>query len=269
MDRDSPARAVIVVAAVALACSLLVSSAAVVLRPLQERNRLIERYRNIIGLTGLVPATGARLPQAEILAATDSLDARVVDLASGEFAPQFDAASFDERAAASDPALSTPIPPELDTARLGRRARLRVVYLVWRDGALDRLVLPIEGQGMWSMLRGYIALAEDLNTIAGVTFYEQAETAGLGDLVASPQWHAKWPGHELFDERGELRFRVAGGSAAAEGPYAVDGLTGATITSNAVTALVDYWFGPHGYGPLLERLRRDPPAPPPTAQGGA
>jgi Na+-transporting NADH:ubiquinone oxidoreductase subunit C len=249
---------------VALVCSLMVSTAAIVLRPLQEQNRLIERSRNIVRLTGLL-SSDERMDNERVLEVARSLDVRLVDLEDGEFSSDFDPDSFDERAAVSDAQLGVDIPPELDSARLGRRSRFKTVYLVWQDDALSRIILPIHGQGMWSTLYGFIALGADLDTIADITFYEQAETAGLGDRVADPQWHRLWQGKRLFDDAGGVRFRVAGGSAASGSAFEVDGLTGATVTSVAVSALIDYWFGPHGYGPMLDRLRLTPPTEPPMA----
>ena len=60
-----------------------------------------------------------------------------------------------------------------------------------------------------------------------------------------------------------MRFRVAssavvGGSAAAQ--HEVDAITGATVTTDAVTQLIRYWFGPNGYGPFIDYLRLQPPA---------
>jgi Na+-transporting NADH:ubiquinone oxidoreductase subunit C len=133
---------------------------------------------------------------------------------------------------------------------------------VWNDGELERVVLPIRGAGMWSMMYGYVALEADFNTIAGVLFYEQNETPGLGDQIAKPHWQAKWAGKQLYDEAGEMLFHIAEGpvaEGASGAEYQVDALTGATVTANAVTALMRYWFGPNGYGPLLDRMREQPP----------
>ncbi len=258
MNNESPQKALLVVFAVALVCSLLVSTAAITLKPIQLRNQLVERSRNIIALTGLVPA-GTALSNDEILEAVEQLDIRVVDLETGEFDSTIDPVEFDERAAAQDPELSIPIPPNLDSAGLGRRSRFAIVYLVWDDDRLNRVILPIYGQGMWSTLYGYIALESDLNTIAAVSFYEQAETAGLGDQIMRPDWQARWQGKQIYDSMGALRFRVSGGSVPESLRNQVDALTGATVTSDAVTALIAYWFGPHGYTSLLGKLESQPP----------
>jgi len=258
VNNESPLKALLVVFAVALVCSLLVSTAAITLKPIQQRNQLVERSRNIIALTGLVPR-GTALSNDEILEAVEQLDIRAVDLETGEFDSTIDPAEFDERTAAQDPDLSTPIPPNLDSAGLGRRSRYTIVYLVWDDEELDRVILPIYGQGMWSTLYGYIALRSDLNTIAAVTFYEQAETAGLGDQITRPDWQARWEGKQIYDSTGTLRFRVSGGNVPESLRNQVDALTGATVTSDAVTALIAYWFGPHGYTKFLRQLESQPP----------
>jgi len=261
VNNDSPQKALLVVFLVALLCSVLVSLAAITLKPQQLRNQLVERSRNIITLTGLLPGD-TQLSDEQILAALEQLDIRVVNIDSGEFNTTIDPVGFDERAAVGDPDLGVVIPPDADAARLGRRTGFAVVYLVWDGDVLSRVILPIHGQGMWSMLYGYLALEVDLNTIAAVSFYEQTETAGLGDQIQRPDWQAQWAGRQLFDNRGNLRFRVASGVVEAGAPgarYEVDGLTGASVTADAVTRLISYWFGSHGYANLLARLRDNPP----------
>jgi Na+-transporting NADH:ubiquinone oxidoreductase subunit C len=266
--KDTPLRAFLTVLVTAVVCSSVVAGSVVLLRPIQLNNKLLERSGNILELTGLLPA-GGDVGDEQLLNLFKSLDARVVNIDSASFDSGFDPYTFDERKAAANPELSDPIPPGQDIASLTRRSRYKTIYLVWDDGALKRVVLPINGAGMWSMLYGYIALEPDFNTIADVLFYEQNETPGLGDQITKPHWQAKWVGKKIYDETGQVLFRVAAGqvtegSAAAD--YQVDGLTGATVTSNAVTALLQFWFGPNGYGPLLQQLREHPPAKPESGQ---
>ena len=115
---------------------------------------------------------------------------------------------------------------------------------------------------MWSTLYGLIALEVDLNTIGAVTFYEQAETAGLGDQITRPDWQVKWQGRQLFNNQGEVVFRVAAGPVE-EGSTAalhqVDAISGATVTAISVTRLVEFWFGPNGYLPFLNKLKNQLP----------
>ena len=269
MRKDSPLRALLTVLVTAVICSTIVSGSVVLLRPIQLNNKLLERSNNILQLTGLLP-TGGKVEKKTLLDVFKRLDARVVNIDEMALDTEFDPYTFDGRKAAADPELSVAIPAGEDRAGLGRRSRFETLYLVWKDGALDRAVLPIRGAGMWSMLYGYISLESDFNTIAGVMFYEHNETPGLGDQIASAHWHAKWVGKQLYDEQGEMLFRISEGlvsEGASGAEYQVDALTGATITANAVTALMRYWFGPNGYGPLLKRMREQPPQKPNAAAG--
>jgi Na+-transporting NADH:ubiquinone oxidoreductase subunit C len=260
LDKDSPLRALLVVLVTAVVCSSIVSASVVLLRPVQLNNKLLEQSQNIMRLSGQLPE---QKPDDEtVLELFKSLDARVVDVDETSLETEFDPYTFDERKAAGDPELSVAIPSGEDVASLGRRSRFKTVYLVWEDGTLERVILPIRGAGMWAMIYGYLALESDFNTIAGATFYEQNETPGLGDQITQDYWLNQWTGKQLFDPAGEMLFHVAEGpvtpdSAAAD--FQVDALTGATVTANAVTALVQYWLGPNGYGPLLESMRKAPP----------
>jgi len=261
MNNDSPVKAFLVVLIVAVVCSSLVSAAVVILRPIQLNNQLLDRSRNIMQLTGLL-SEGVEHDDEEMLALYKSLDTRIVDIDQGLFDNTVDSNTFDKRRAASNPELSVAVPAEYDQANLGRRSRYAPVYLVWQDEELERIILPIRGSAMWSTLYGYVALEADLNTVAAATFYEHAETPGLGDQITRPDWLAQWQGRQMYDAQGELRFTVSTGRVEPGSPaalYEVDALTGATITADAVTALVHYWLGPHGYQPLLNQLREQPP----------
>jgi Na+-transporting NADH:ubiquinone oxidoreductase subunit C len=268
--QESPLRSLFVLLTIALVCSMLVSVSAITLRPIQLQNELIERYRNIVALTGKVP-TDSVLADEDVLAVVRELDVRVVNLNTGEFEAGMDPEGVNARAAVNDPTLSVAIETDADVARLGRRAVHEVIYLVWEGDDLSRIILPIHGQGMWSTLFGFIALEADLNTIAALTFYEQAETAGLGDQIEDVAWQARWSGRRLFTGRGDFRFRVAQGPVDDDMPgaeYLVDGLSGATVTANAVSALVEFWFGASGYGPLLAHLAVEPPTRPVSTENG-
>jgi Na+-transporting NADH:ubiquinone oxidoreductase subunit C len=238
---------------VSLACSSLVASAAVLLRPIQVENRVRDIRRNILEVAGLLDAGADEAIQFE------KVEARVIDFDTGRYVDDIDAAAFDPVEAAKDPEGSVAIPPEVDRARLGRRAKRGLVYLVREDGAVTRIILPISGYGLWSTMRGFLALEPDASTIADITFYEHGETPGLGDFIAEPVWQSLWQGKKAYDDSGTLQIEVVKGRVAADDPKAahrVDGVSGATLTGNGVSYLVRYWLGDHGYGPFLERFRK-------------
>jgi len=264
MNNDSPMKAILVVLLVALVASFLVSASVIVLRPIQLNNQLLDRSTNIMKISGLLPVEGT-VSDEEMLALFKSLDARILDIDAAAFVTDVDPYNFDSRKAANDPRTSVLIPSEFDRASLGRRSSLAQAFLVWNGDELTRIILPLYGNGMWAVMYGYIALEPDFNTIADMTFYEQNETPGLGDRITHPDWLAQWRGRQIYDDHDDLRFAVAltrvdPGSLSA--PYEVDALTGATVTANAVTALVHYWFGEHGYRPFLTHLREQSPGRP-------
>ena len=251
MARESVSKTFVVAIVLAAACSLLVSGAAIGLRSMQEANKVRDRKKNILIVAGLYDA------KAAVEKSFQQIEPRVVDLATGEYAAedQFDPETFDQRAAAKDPNLSVTIPSEKDLAGIGRREKYSLVYLVKKDDKLDQVILPVDGKGLWSTLYGFLALDGDLNTVKGITFYEHAETPGLGGEIDNPTWKAKWAGKKVYDDKGGVQLVVVKGVADESSPHQVDGLSGATLTANGVTNLVQYWLGDDGFKKLLERLK--------------
>ncbi len=241
-------------AAVCLVCAVVVSSAAVALADRQERNAALDRQRNVLLAAGL--ASDDESLDAEAIAARSAgITPVVLTLSTGEVAA-VDPVGFDQRAASIDSARSAAAPDNV--AGIIRLPNEALVYEV-RDqaGGVDLVVLPVEGLGLWGTLYGFVALEGDLRTIRGLTFYEHKETPGLGGEVDNPRWKALWPGRLAFDDDLSPAIAVVKGLAGGvdEAPYAVDGLSGATITSRGVTNLLRFWLGPDGFGPYLERLR--------------
>ena len=95
----------------------------------------------------------------------------------------------------------------------------------------------------------------DGNSVLGLTFYEHAETPGLGGEVDNPRWKAQWPGKQIMDDGGNIKLHILKGKAEQPDAYTVDGLSGATLTTRGVDNLIHYWLGEHGFGPYLARIR--------------
>lgn len=248
MPPDSVPKTVFVAVALCLVASMFVSAAAVSLRPIQEANKLLDKQANVVQVAGL---SGEGV---DVATAFDAFEAHVLELATGRFADGFDARTFDDREAASDPALSQPLGD--DPAGIKRRANYVTIYLL-RDekGAVDKVILPVHGYGLWSTLYGFVALEGDGNTIYGLQFYEHAETPGLGAEVDNPRWRALWHGKKLEDENGTLQITVAKTPPPAGSEHHVDSLSGATLTSRGVDNLIRFWMGEQGYQPFLDRLK--------------
>lgn len=260
-DKDSLSNTFIVAIVMCLVCSIIVSSVAVALRPMQQANKELDQKQNILRAAGMLEPSATEDSQGR---SVDDLfaefEVRVVDLATGEYLDDIDPASFDPIRSAKDPAVSIALAPEDDPATLRRRENASLVYIKRADGQIDKLVLPVRGYGLWGTLFGYLALDADLQTISGLGFYTHKETPGLGGEVDNPSWKANWPGVQLYGEAGQpsvrlVKRRSATGSAAAS--HEVDALSGATFTSRGVQNLVNYWTGDMGFGPFIKRLKNN------------
>ncbi len=252
LPNESPKKMLIVAVTLCFVCSVVVSSAAVLLRPLQLENAALDRKRNIVEVAGLLGSDG------DVEAAFQRVEPRVVDLESGEFVEGIDPARYDQRKAAKDPERSTALSKKEDIASIGRRARYSTVYFVREGDAIRQVILPVHGYGLWSTLYGFLALKADFRTVAGLKFYDHAETPGLGGEVDNSSWRGKWDGKVAFDETGKLVIEVIKGvvdPSRAGAEHQVDGLAGATLTARGVDNLLKFWLGENGFGPFLARMR--------------
>lgn len=249
-SNDHPFKIVFMAVALCLVGSVLVSAAAIGLRPYQEANAKLSKQRNILQVAGLYDPD-ARV--GDVFA--DRIEPRVVDLRSGQFTDEVDANSYDERIAERDPALSEALPAGKDPAGIKRRAHFATIYLVKGKDGYDTVILPVHGYGLWSTLYGFVALKPDGNEIVGLRFYQHAETPGLGGEVDNPAWRSQWQGKELFDDNGDLAIQIV--KSGASGDHEVDGLAGATLTSRGVDNLVRYWVGQDGFGPFLANMTEE------------
>ena len=228
LPNPHPAKAIGISLLVALSCSLAVSLAAVQLKPLHDANRLRESAASLVEV---MESLGFDLPRA-----------RLVDLASGAYVAQ-------------DPGTSITLETSRDLAVLGAIESVAEVYELHRDERLELVVLPVRGTGYQSLMKGYLVLQGDLDTIAALTFHEQNETPGIGAKITDRDWQATWTGKRVTDADGAIRIRAVRGESA--GPNEVDGITGATRTMNGINNLLRFWLGPDAYGPYLARLKTE------------
>jgi len=134
------------------------------------------------------------------------------------------------------------------------------IYLEKDGDDIKQIILPISGPGLWSTMRGYLAIAPDGNTVKGIRFFEHGETPGLGDGIDKADWRNLWVGKQLYGEDNTPRIEVVRGFALRDESntnlkYQIDGLSGATLTGNGVSDLVQHWIGSEGFGPYLETYR--------------
>ena len=252
-SNDSTVKTIVVAALLCVVCSVIVSTAAVQLRPAQQENKALDFNRNILAAAGLLEEGVSIAEQFE------KVTTRVVDLETGTFTDAVDVETYDQRKAAKDPSLSEVLGADKDIAGISRLEKYASVYVIESDSGIEKIVLPIRGYGLWSTLRGFIALESDLNTVIGLGYYEHGETPGLGGEVDNPKWKSIWQGKKVFGSEGEVALTVIKGQVTKgtdKTQYQVDGLSGATLTTNGIDNMIKFWLGQDGFGPFISNLKK-------------
>jgi len=245
-----------------IVCSVVISSAAVMLRPMQEANELLDRNRNILAAAGMFdPAIHSAADVPELF---EQFNTGMVDLDEGRFLTQdemeelgLDPQTYDMQRARNDPALSRNLTNAQDVASIRRRVNYATVFLIPEESGdgYETVVLPVSGYGLWGIMYGYLALEGDGNTVRGIGFNDHQETPGLGGEIDNPRWLQQWPDKQIYGENNNVVFQVVKDGADSE--HEVDALAGATLTSRGVENLIRFWMGDLGFGPFLENeIRR-------------
>lgn len=247
-NNDSIKKTLAVVVGLSLVCSIIVSAAAVGLRDKQKENAVLDKQSKIVEVAGITEKGKVQDLYNKFI------EPRLIDFKTGGFV-EGDAAKFDQRKEAKDPADSIKLPANADVAKIIRRANTGIVYLVKDGDKVSKVILPVHGNGLWSMMYAFVAVETDGNTVSGITYYQQGETPGLGGEVENPAWRAQWVGKKLFDENHKPAIKVVKGGAPAGSEHGVDALSGATLTSNGVQHTFDFWLGDMGFGPFLTKVR--------------
>jgi Na+-transporting NADH:ubiquinone oxidoreductase subunit C len=199
--------------------ALFLAFAAISLKPFQERNIEIEKKQNILA------ALNVRIPRqvAEKIYPEYIRESYVVNTA-GEKIPGVEAFKVDMKKEMAKPAVERMLP----------------VYVATLKDSSHSVVVPVRGKGLWGPIWGYIAFKEDMNTIVGSMFDHQGETPGLGAEISLPIFQEQFIGKKIFDEnRKFVSIKVMKGGAKPGSLYEVDAISGGTITSKGLEAMVD------------------------------
>ena len=251
-NNDTIKKTLIVAVSLCLVCSALISFSAVELRDLQEANKTLDKQNKILSAAGLLKEG------SDVSELFKSIDSKIVNLETGKFDFDINVLDYDEGSFSRNPETSIELSSDKDIALLKRRENFQTVYLHYENEDLNAIILPVRGYGLWGTMKGYLALRPDFKTIIGLEFFDHKETPGLGGEIDNPKWKAIWKGKEVFSNSGDVVISVIKGSvdkSSNQSKYQVDGLSGATITSNGVTNLLSFWLGDMGYGPLIENIK--------------
>jgi len=202
-------------ATVTIVCSVLLASAATLLKDRQDKNVELDIKCNILNVLGL--SESKAIESEKIFALyNDKVKSYIVDLEGNLIK--------DQKAEDIDPKSQPDLLP---------------VYARQENDQIVAYCIPIQGKALWSTVKGYIALEQDLNTVKGITFYSHGETPGLGGEIEKDWFTNGFKGKSILDDNGELvSIHIVKGklrSGAADLAHKVDGISGATLTGKGVT----------------------------------
>ena len=238
--------------------SILVATAAVGLKPIQESNKKKDLLKNIL-IVGDIYEDNTDVTKVY----KEKISPEIINLETGEVLSEekydkiVNLDDFDILKVANSDKWGKPIPADKDIAKIKRMPKYMIIYRVMKEGNVEKYILPIYGKGLWSTMFAFISLNKDLHTIEGLSFYEHGETPGLGGEVDNPKWKKLWVGKQAYDVNGNLKIRVIKRKVDPNSPdakYEIDGLSGATLTTRGVNNLVRFWLGDDGYGPYIKKL---------------
>lgn len=114
------------------------------------------------------------------------------------------------------------------------------IFVGTLDDGTTAYVTPLRGKGLWGPIWGYIAFQPDLNTVYGAVFDHQGETPGLGAEIKEEFFQKPFVGKQIFEDSTKfVSIKVVKGGNTADNPHAVDAISGGTITSKGLEAMLD------------------------------
>lgn len=122
----------------------------------------------------------------------------------------------------------------------------RLALYVCNVGGREQYVVPLYGMGLWGPIWGYVAVDEDKNTVVGAYFNHESETAGLGaEIKDNAKWQKQFEGKKIYaaDGSGTVMLKVLKKSKITHPESECDGVTGATLTTDGVSAMLVDGFG--------------------------
>jgi Na+-transporting NADH:ubiquinone oxidoreductase subunit C len=226
-------------AAVTITCSLLLASAATLLRDRQQENEVLDMRKNILASVGISGQPGKSLERQEILRLYDqNIKSKVLNL-EGQEVPDKKADVLDEK----------------------KDKDLLPLYYAHKNGDVTAYILPISGKGLWSTVYGYLALESDGLTVKGITFYKHGETPGLGGEIDKDWFKDNYKGKKIISPEGELvsvtivKGKVSDRVPPSEVYHYVDGISGATLTGNGINQFLKADL--LKYEPYLKQIRQE------------
>lgn len=131
---------------------------------------------------------------------------------------------------------------DIDLAKMLKEPEADRKYPVFKytDDNGSYYIFPLSGLGLWDKIWGYVSVEPDFNTIRGTAFDHKGETPGLGARITEDWFRNQFHGDKFYDDKGDYALTILKGNnpEAETSPYKVDGVSGATLTSNGVNNML-------------------------------
>ncbi len=229
--------------AVCLVCSVLLALVSTALAPRQAQNKANDVKSKVLQVFGEAVTDES----GKLCVSPDELDAMFAERISG-IVLSGEGTRVDGLAVE---ALTPQQISDRDKAS-GMKAFYPLYIYTAPDTGAKRYAIHVSGKGLWSTIKGFMALDGDLSTISGIVFYEHQETPGLGGEVEKPYFQDRFKGKKWITDGVVQPFRITkpGG---ADNDHAVDGITAATMTCIGVESFLNADYAV--YNKYFETLR--------------
>jgi Na+-transporting NADH:ubiquinone oxidoreductase subunit C len=203
--------------------AVLLSAASLGLKSKQENNVKQEKMQSILSSVGVqVDRSGAEEVYNTVIE-------KVLTIKGGEVVSEDRETGF-----------SIDMATAIKSSNMDREVPL---YVANKDGQTFYIV-PLRGKGLWGPVWGFVSLESDGNTVVGANFGHKSETPGLGAEITTPMFTDQFPGKKI-SEAGMFQSISVVKKGTSNGDYAVDGISGGTITSNGVNDMLADCLAPY------------------------
>lgn len=236
INKNSNAFTMIFSAVMVVVVAVLLALAAILLGPFQARNVKIEKMRNILASIGVTS------------------DAKEAERLFNQYVKeQVVLNNKGEKIKSETTAFDIDLKKELDKLKTGEGDKQLFPLFVFNKEDSVYYVIPVRGKGLWGPIWGYVALEGDMNTVYGASFGHKSETPGLGAEIETAEFQNQFAGKKIFDESGKfVSVKVVKGGASSTNTHGVDALSGATVTSNGVSEMLQKILG--NYVPFFKTI---------------
>lgn len=222
MDKNSNLYVFLFATVVTLVVAVALSSMSEGLKPLKDKNELVYKKKEILGCV---------LPADQIKAMTDLQVEETFNLKIVQVIVNSEGKVLESETSALNIDLKKEKSKNLEE-------RMLPLFIYQGDDS-KQYILPVRGNGLWDAIWGFVAVKEDINTIAGVSFGHAGETPGLGaEIKDNANWKAKFIGKKLYTNQGDFVSVTVKKGTITDPEHQVDAISGSTITGDGVSEMM-------------------------------